>query len=52
MNYAESYAFVSQFDPEIGNAMALELGRQRDHIELIASKTLCLPLCSQPWAAR
>ena len=38
MNFAESHAFVSQFDPEIGNAMALELGRQRDHIELIASE--------------
>lgn len=38
MNFAESHAFVSEFDPEIGNAMALELGRQRDHIELIASE--------------
>ena len=38
MNFAESHAFVSQFDPEIGHAMALELGRQRDHIELIASE--------------
>ena len=38
MNFAESYEIVSQFDPEIGNAMKLELGRQRDHIELIASE--------------
>jgi glycine hydroxymethyltransferase len=38
MNFAESHVFVSQFDPEIGHAMALELGRQRDHIELIASE--------------
>lgn len=43
MNYAESYAFVSQFDPEIGNAMQLELGRQRDHIELIASENFVSP---------
>src|SRR5450756_1999980 len=26
------------FDPEIANTMDLELGRQRDHIELIASE--------------
>ena len=43
MNYAESYAFISQFDPEIGQAMALELGRQRDHIELIASENFVSP---------
>ena len=43
MNYAESHAFVSQFDPEIGHAMALELGRQRDHIELIASENFVSP---------
>ena len=43
MNFAESHAFVSQFDPEIGNAMALELGRQRDHIELIASENFVSP---------
>ena len=38
MNFAESYEIVSMTDPEIGNAMKLELGRQRDHIELIASE--------------
>ena len=43
MNWTESHAFVSQFDPEIGNAMALELGRQRDHIELIASENFVSP---------
>ncbi|MEZ4628022.1 MAG: serine hydroxymethyltransferase, partial [Eubacteriales bacterium] len=43
MNFAESYEIVSQVDPEIGRAMALELGRQRDHIELIASENFVSP---------
>ncbi len=43
MNWTDSHAFVSRFDPEIGNAMALELGRQRDHIELIASENFVSP---------
>lgn len=36
------YAFdeVLQFDPELAKAMDQELGRQRDHIELIASENL------------
>lgn len=36
------YAFdeVLQFDPEVAKAMDQELGRQRDHIELIASENL------------
>lgn len=31
---------VLQFDPEVAKAMHQELGRQRDHIELIASENL------------
>ena len=31
---------VLQFDPEVAKAMDQELGRQRDHIELIASENL------------
>ena len=36
------YAFdeVLQFDPDLAKAMDQELGRQRDHIELIASENL------------
>ena len=36
------YAFdeVLQFDPEVAKAMDQEVGRQRDHIELIASENL------------
>ena len=43
MNWTQSHEFVAQFDPEIGDAMALELGRQRDHIELIASENFVSP---------
>lgn len=31
---------IEAFDPEVAKAMSLELGRQRDHIELIASENL------------
>ena len=33
-----SFDEVKAFDPELAEAMDLELGRQRDHIELIASE--------------
>lgn len=33
-----SFDDVKTFDPELAEAMELELGRQRDHIELIASE--------------
>jgi len=33
-----SFEEVKAFDPELAEAMDLELGRQRDHIELIASE--------------
>ena len=38
MNWLESHEFVAQADPEIWQAITLEVGRQRDHIELIASE--------------
>ncbi|MCE5189301.1 MAG: serine hydroxymethyltransferase [Eubacteriales bacterium] len=38
MNWLESHEFVAQADPEIWQAISLEVGRQRDHIELIASE--------------
>lgn len=34
----DSIGFVKKFDPEVGNAMAAELDRQRRNIELIASE--------------
>lgn len=43
MNFTPSHEFVAQYDPEIGNAMGLELNRQRDHIELIASENFVSP---------
>lgn len=43
MTLRTSHEFVSQFDPEVGHAMGLELGRQRDHIELIASENFVSP---------
>ena len=33
-----SFDEVKSFDPELANAMSLEIGRQNDHIELIASE--------------
>ena len=33
-----SFDEVKNFDPEVAKAMDLELGRQKDHIELIASE--------------
>ena len=34
----DSIGFVKMYDPEVGNAMAAELDRQRENIELIASE--------------
>ncbi len=33
-----SFDEVKSFDPELANAISLEIGRQNDHIELIASE--------------
>lgn len=35
--------FVAGYDPEVGNAMNLELQRQRENIELIASENIVSP---------
>ncbi len=39
----DSIGFVSKYDPELAAAMAKELGRQQDHIELIASENFVSP---------
>ncbi|WP_434311787.1 serine hydroxymethyltransferase [Hominifimenecus sp. rT4P-3] len=39
----DTIGFVSQIDPEIGTAMAKELGRQQRNLELIASENLVSP---------
>ncbi|MBO5913362.1 MAG: serine hydroxymethyltransferase [Clostridia bacterium] len=39
----DSVGFVSSKDPEVGAAMALELGRQQSNIELIASENFVSP---------
>ena len=39
----DTIGFVSQADPEVGEAMAKELGRQQRNIELIASENLVSP---------
>ena len=45
--------YVKNVDPEIGDAMALELNRQQHKLELIASenKTSSLPPSWRRWAA-
>ncbi|MBQ4102533.1 MAG: serine hydroxymethyltransferase [Oscillospiraceae bacterium] len=42
-NRMKTIEFVQQADPEVGDAMMRELGRQRDHIELIASENFVSP---------
>ena len=39
----DSIEFVTQFDPEVGNAMNDELTRQRRNLELIASENIVSP---------
>lgn len=39
----DSIGFVSQYDPEIGDAMDKELARQRRNLELIASENIVSP---------
>lgn len=43
MNFKPSHEFIAQYDPEIANFMGMELNRQRDHIELIASENFVSP---------
>ena len=42
-DYFDSTEFVKQFDQEVGEAMGLELARQRGNIELIASENFVSP---------
>ena len=42
-NYLDTISFVYDFDSEVADAMKLELGRQRDNIELIASENYVSP---------
>ncbi|MBO5248758.1 MAG: serine hydroxymethyltransferase [Clostridia bacterium] len=42
-NYLDTIRFVSEFDSEVAAAMKLELGRQQDNIELIASENYVSP---------
>lgn len=42
-NMMDTIGFVSQFDPEVGEAMGKELSRQRRNLELIASENLVSP---------
>ena len=39
----DTIGFVSRFDPEVGEAMQKELGRQQRNIELIASENFVSP---------
>ena len=39
----DTIGFVSAYDPEVGEAMDLELGRQRRNLELIASENIVSP---------
>ncbi|MEN6340474.1 MAG: aminotransferase class I/II-fold pyridoxal phosphate-dependent enzyme, partial [Clostridiaceae bacterium] len=43
MKFTPSHKIVAEVDPEIARAMELELGRQRDHLELIASENFVSP---------
>ena len=43
MKFTPTHKIVAQVDPDIARAMELELGRQRDHLELIASENFVSP---------
>ena len=42
-NLMDSIGFVSASDPEVGQAMAKELARQKRNLELIASENIVTP---------
>ena len=42
-DYLDTAAFVAKYDPEVGDAMNLEIGRQRRNLELIASENIVSP---------
>ena len=46
-----NYEHLMQADPELYASMERELGRQRDHLELIASENFTSPAVMEPWAA-
>ena len=39
-DYLDTIAFVSKYDPQVGEAMQAELKRQRRNLELIASENI------------
>ncbi len=43
MKILDTIGFVEGFDPEVGNAMAAELARQKRNLELIASENIVSP---------
>lgn len=42
-DYIDTISFVKKYDPEVGEAMELEFGRQTENIELIASENYVSP---------
>ena len=42
-NLLDTVGFIKEYDKEVGDAMALELGRQQNNIELIASENFVSP---------
>lgn len=42
-DYLDTIAFVSKYDPQVGEAMQAELKRQRRNLELIASENIVSP---------
>ncbi len=42
-DYLDTIAFVGKYDSEVADAMGLELKRQRDNLELIASENIVSP---------
>ena len=42
-NIIDTIGFVQQADPEVGDAMAKELARQKRNLELIASENIVSP---------
>ena len=47
----DTIGYVKQADPELGEAMDRELGRQRQNIELIASENIVSPAVMAAWGA-
>lgn len=43
MDWIPSHEFIAQYDPELASCMGMELQRQRDHLELIASENFVSP---------